>query len=274
MNLQEHIHRIKEMMGLISEQSNQRHIFNIEKLVKDGIIFLTKPGDGKGGITEPNWAGDCSVLTLPNIEDSELKTNPWRVEALKNLTPECAPHVQKSQDKWSQEKYDQVIKSISILGKNINDYIVKQKSKLPENETKKIDYKPSDFKNSKITDVVWRAGDIKLNPRGGGIWFGETKGDVEKFALSVRGEKRTGKPYVLIIKNPKYYDRFWYGYLTDVEPKYKSGGKERELLMNKLISEGYDGIVIDTDTWNDTGDENAVTSKQYVVFDPTQVIPV
>jgi hypothetical protein len=48
---------------------------------------------------------------------------------------------------------------------------------------------------------------------------------------------------------------------------------KREGLMNKLVSEGYDGIIIDTDTWNDTGDEYSVTSKQYVVFNPENIKP-
>ena len=47
-----------------------------------------------------------------------------------------------------------------------------------------------------------------------------------------------------------------------------------EKLMNKLKDEGYDGIVINTDTWNDTGDENAVTSKQFIVFDEKQIKPI
>jgi hypothetical protein len=43
---------------------NKRHILDIQKLVDDKIIFITVPGDGQGGITKPNWEGDCSVLTL------------------------------------------------------------------------------------------------------------------------------------------------------------------------------------------------------------------
>ena len=43
--------------------------------------------------------------------------------------------------------------------------------------------------------------------------------------------------------------------------------------MNRLASEGHDGIIIDTDTWNDTGDEYSVTSKQYVVFNPENIKP-
>jgi septum formation inhibitor-activating ATPase MinD len=53
---------------------------------------------------------------------------------------------------------------------------------------------------------------------------------------------------------------------------YEPDGREK--LMNRLIKLGYDGIIIDTDTWNDTGDENAVTSKQFIVFNPENVRPV
>ncbi len=122
----------------------------------------------------------------------------------------------------------------------------------------------SDFSNSKVKDVVWRGGKTDLNPKAGGLWFGETKDGVEKFALSVRNEKREGKPYHINLQNPFYFDSFWHGYINAIG--YDSNG--REMLMNRLKSSGYDGIIIDTDTWNDTGDENAVTSKQYVVFDP------
>jgi len=50
MKLQEQISRINEIMGI----DNFRLNFNIQKLVDDGIIFVTYPGDGQGGIAEPN----------------------------------------------------------------------------------------------------------------------------------------------------------------------------------------------------------------------------
>jgi hypothetical protein len=108
---------------------------------------------------------------------------------------------------------------------------------------------------------------MKLDPRGGGIWFAENKEDVEKFAWSVRNEKREGKPYHINLQNPFYYDSFWYGYLNDAE------SQGREQLMDMLAADGHDGIIIDTDTWNDTGDEYSVTSKQYIVFNPENVKP-
>jgi hypothetical protein len=30
------------------------------------------PGDGQGGIAEPNWEGDCSVITLDNFLTKEI----------------------------------------------------------------------------------------------------------------------------------------------------------------------------------------------------------
>lgn len=129
--------------------------------------------------------------------------------------------------------------------------------------------KDSDFSNSEVKDVVWRAGELNLNPKSGGLWFGETKDGVEKFAFSVRNEKREGKPYYLNLQNPFYFDSFWDGYINAIG--YEPNG--REMLMKKLQSKGYDGIIIDTDTWNDTGDDYSVTSKQYIVFDTKNVKP-
>lgn len=120
MNLQENIHRIREMMGM----DNSRMTFDIQKLVDNNIIFVTKPGDGQGGVAEPNWEGDCSVITLENLSDEQVKLNPWRLEAINNPMPRCIPYVQDSQDKWSDEKYHQVIKSIEMKGDDVNNYTI------------------------------------------------------------------------------------------------------------------------------------------------------
>jgi hypothetical protein len=104
---------------------NKRHILDIQKLVDDKIIFITVPGDGQGGITKPNWEGDCSVLTLLNLTPEELKLNPWRKKAMKYKLPQCIPHVQKEQSSWSNIKYKQVLDSIKEAGKDIEDYVIK-----------------------------------------------------------------------------------------------------------------------------------------------------
>jgi hypothetical protein len=120
MNLQENISRIKEMMGM----DNPRHTFNIQKLVDDNIIFVTMPGDGQGGIAEPNWEGDCSVITLDNLTGEQIELNPWRLEAIKQPLPDCIPYVQDRQNDWSDEKYYQVINSIEKNGGDVNNYII------------------------------------------------------------------------------------------------------------------------------------------------------
>ena len=120
MNLQENILRIKEMMGM----DNSRLTFDIQKLVDDGIIFVTEPGDGQGGVTKPNWEGDCSVITLPNLTDEELELNSWRKEAIDRPFIECIPYVQYTQTNWDEEKYQQVIDSIKMKGEEIDNYTI------------------------------------------------------------------------------------------------------------------------------------------------------
>ena len=120
MDLQENIHRIKQMMGI----DNTRHTFDIQKLVDNNIIFVTKPGDGQGGIDEPNWDGDCSIITLDNLTDEEIELNLWRLKAIKHPLPNCIPFVQDRQSNWDDEKYHQVISSIKRAGGDIKDYIM------------------------------------------------------------------------------------------------------------------------------------------------------
>lgn len=120
MNLQENIQRIREMMGM----DDSRLTFDIQKLVDDGIIFVTEPGDGQGGVTKPTWEGDCSVITLLNLTDEELELNPWRKEAIDRPFPECIPYVQDRQSDWDKEKYQQVIDSIEMKGGEIVNYTI------------------------------------------------------------------------------------------------------------------------------------------------------
>ena len=120
MNLQENIKRIREMMGV----DDSRLTFDIQKLVDDGIIFVTEPGDGQGGVTKPNWEGDCSVITLENLTSEELELNPWRKEAINRPFPDCIPYVQDRQNDWSEEKYQQVINSIGMKGEDIDNYTI------------------------------------------------------------------------------------------------------------------------------------------------------
>ena len=120
MNLQKNIQRIREMMGM----DNSRVTFNIQKLVDDGIIFVTEPGDGEGGVAKPNWEGDCSVITLDNLTDEELELNPWRKESINRPFPGCIPHVQDLQSRWSEDKYQQVINSIKTKGVELDNYTI------------------------------------------------------------------------------------------------------------------------------------------------------
>ena len=120
MNLQEQVSRIKSMMGM----DNSRLTFDIQKLVNDGIIFVTDPGDGKGGVTEPNWEGDCSVITLMNLTPDEIKLNPWREKAIQRPFPDCIPYVQDRQNKWSEVKYQQVIDSIKMVDGKLDNYTI------------------------------------------------------------------------------------------------------------------------------------------------------
>ena len=169
---------------------------------------------------------------------------------------------------------ENILRIKQMMGLNEQSYLELLKSKYGQeltgqNPYREKEYNPnntSDFSDSKVKDVVWRAGELKLNPKAGGLWFAENKEDVEKFALSVRNEKREGRPYYINLVNPKYYDSFWGGYLFDAE---QNG---RQQLMDKLVADGYDGIIIDTDNWNDAG-EYSVVSKQYVVFNPENIKP-
>jgi len=127
---------------------------------------------------------------------------------------------------------------------------------------------PKDLSSSKVKDVVFRIGSVIPNSRQGGIWFSPTKEGAENFMISVYGKKLEAAPYHIILKNPYYIENFWNGYVYMIRQDW---GGSRDRFQRHLMNSGYDGMIIGNDTWNDTGDEYSVTSKQYVVFDPKNV---
>jgi hypothetical protein len=93
--------------------------FDIKKLVNKGIIFITKPGNGQGGVEEPNWEGDASVITLYNMANAE----PWMEEAVKTPLPQAIPHIQNDQDNLLYDgKYNQILWGIKKKGLKPEDF--------------------------------------------------------------------------------------------------------------------------------------------------------
>lgn len=188
---------------------------------------------------------------------------------------------------------DQLVKEYGISDENAKRLYdsfegLKEKSKEKidlvnySQEVREVNLTSGDeFPESEIKKVVWRAGEIKFDPMSGGTWFTETKDGAEKFALSVRREKREAKAYYINLQNPFYFDLFWHGYIKEVEKrgfslKDEFGGDyikyNRLQLMKDLEKQGHDGIIIGNDTWNDTGDSDTeVKSEQYIVFDPKNI---
>ena len=93
--------------------------FDIKKLVNKGIIFVTKPGNGKGGVEEPNWEGDASVITLYNMSNAD----PWMKEAIKTPLLQAIPYIQNDQDKLLYNgKYNQILWGIDKKGLKPEDF--------------------------------------------------------------------------------------------------------------------------------------------------------
>ena len=114
--------------GLYDDTKNfdlvKQNPFDIKKLADKGIVFITKPGDGKGGVADPNWEGDASVLTLYNMDKAE----PWMEVAVKNLIPQAIPYIQKDQDKLIYNgKYRQILWGIDKKGLNPKDFYLYEK---------------------------------------------------------------------------------------------------------------------------------------------------
>ena len=93
--------------------------FNIQKLVDKGIIFVSKPGDGKGGIEENPWEGGASIITLKNLE----KPDPWMKISITDPMPQSIPYIQKDQDKLVYDgKYNQILWGIEQKGLKPEDF--------------------------------------------------------------------------------------------------------------------------------------------------------
>lgn len=102
----------------------------------------------------------------------------------------------------------------------------------------------------------------------GGIFFTPSKKDSINFVKAVREEfplSFTVEAF-LNIRNPKNYQSFWYEYLEAVG--YDREGRNR---LRSYLTEGkFDGIFIEDPYWNDTADELASDSPQWIAFKPNQ----
>jgi hypothetical protein len=132
---------VKVCMGLMKEDEYddqgegkqfdlvKQNPFNIKKLIDKKIIFVTKPGNGKGGVEEPNWEGDASIITLYNM----TKAEPWMKQAVKSPMPQAIPYIQNNQDKLLYNgKYNQILWGIKKMGLKPEDFYLDIKKSLNE----------------------------------------------------------------------------------------------------------------------------------------------
>jgi hypothetical protein len=129
MNLQEQISRMKSMMGM----DNSRLTFDMKKLLDDGVIFITQAHNLTTGKMYPPekdpetgemYYDSTNLITFHNLMEPEKGTQDGIPEAMKHLRPDRIDHWQQTQNELVDDKYNQIIKSIEMKGKDIDNYTI------------------------------------------------------------------------------------------------------------------------------------------------------
>lgn len=127
MNLQENIQRIKEMMGI----ENPRLTLDFKKLLDDGIIFITQGHNLKTGErikpeidpqTGEMFDDSTNLITLHNLVKPEKGEQDGISVAMEHLRPDQIHWWQENQKDLIDQKYNQIIRSIELKGRDIQDY--------------------------------------------------------------------------------------------------------------------------------------------------------
>ena len=129
MNLQENIHRIKEVMGI----NDSRLTFDMKKLLDDGVIFITQAHDLTTGKKIPPekdpetgemYYDSTNLITFYNLINPEKGTQDGIPEAMRHPRPDMIDHWQMTQNELVDDKYNQIIKSIEMKGGEIDYYTI------------------------------------------------------------------------------------------------------------------------------------------------------
>jgi predicted double-glycine peptidase len=103
-----------------TESESKRQRFNFQKLVDDGVLWITQP-HVNGQRVKPNWEGDSNVITLWNIEHPE-EGQEWVHNAIKYPKPEAINWwTEKGQDTLSDAKYRQILRSIKLVDSEVKN---------------------------------------------------------------------------------------------------------------------------------------------------------
>lgn len=111
MNLQENIHRIKEVMGL--SEGKKRIYLNFKDLYDKGVVFITQCHNLSTG----EKCEGSNLITLYNIK-FPVEGQEFISKALENPKPEDIDFWQENQEQLTQDKYEQILKSIVMWEKS------------------------------------------------------------------------------------------------------------------------------------------------------------
>jgi len=107
-SLIENVQRIQEVMGI-----KKRYHLNFKDLYDKGIVFITQCHDLSTG----EKCEGSNLITLYNIK-FPVKGQEFISKALEHPKPEDIDFWQKNQDQLTQDKYEQILKSIVMWEKS------------------------------------------------------------------------------------------------------------------------------------------------------------
>lgn len=110
-----------------------RYTFDMKKLLEDEIIFITQGHDLTTGKMSPPeqdpktgemYYDSTNLITFHNLINPEIGTQDGIPEAMKHLRPDMIDNWQDTQSQLVDDKYNQIIKSINLKGKQLNNYTI------------------------------------------------------------------------------------------------------------------------------------------------------